>query len=465
MLRMHSLFRHRSSKVRRVFIPAAVFAALLLLGLAAGRAWAEERGLTDATPLNLSATPSLNEYVAYAVEANPDARAALERWRAAAHMVSVAGSLPDPTVSYGYTTDEDGSGPAKRTFGVMQMLPWFGKLTLAEGVARIEADVALERYRGSRILVARDVAVAYWEYAYVERATGITRAQVDLLRELEAVVRAGYSAGGASYGDLLMAEIELARMTNELETMELMRDSASARLASAVGLRTDVVLPWPTESPDFGQVESFESAWARLEVGNPELRALALEVDAARRSVDLARREYFPDVSLGWEYMVMDESGMAPAAGEGNTRSLMASLSVPLWLGKHRAQVRAATADRLERERMLEARKNMLASDLKMVLFGLGDAVRRIGLYEEKLLPMADQSEKTAEAAYRAGTVDFDALITASETLLDFRMSHARAIADRAEKEAELGALVGDDALATTDRPDEPAAPPMENQP
>jgi cobalt-zinc-cadmium efflux system outer membrane protein len=453
------------SVVRRISAPVAVLAAFLLLGLAAGRAGAEQRVSSDATPLSLSSTPSLSEYVAYAVEANPDARAALERWRAAAAMVTVAGSLPDPTVSYGYYMDEESRDPVKQTFGVMQMLPWFGKLTLAGSIARIDADVALERYRGSRVSVARDVAAAYWEYAYVERATEITRAQVELLQELEAVVRASYSAGGASYGDLLMAGIELARMTNELETMELMRDPASARLASAVGLRTDVVLPWPAESPEFGQVESFESAWARLEVRNPELRALALEVDAGRRSVHLARREYFPDVSLGVEYMVMDESGMAPAGGEDNTVALMASLSVPLWFGKHRAEVRAATADHLERERMLEAQKNMLASDLRMVLFELGDAVRRVALYEEKLLPMADQSEKTAEAAYRAGTVDFDALITASETLLDFRMSHARAIADRAEKEAELGALVGDDALATTDRPDEPTAPPMENQP
>jgi outer membrane protein, heavy metal efflux system len=159
---------------------------------------------------------------------------------------------------------------------------------------------------------------------------------------------------------------------------------------------------------------------------------------------------------------VMNESGMAPAGGEDNTVALMASLSVPLWFGRNRAEVRAATADRLERTRMLEARTNMLASDLKMVLFGIGDAARRIGLYEDTLLPLADQSEKTSEAAYRAGTVDFEALIAASRALLDSRLSHARAIADRAEKEADLRALLGDGAPAISDPID---APPMESQP
>jgi cobalt-zinc-cadmium efflux system outer membrane protein len=442
-----------------------IVAALLVASPAGLRAGDAARAVAAAAPLDLSGTPSLDDYIAHAVEANPEVRAAFERWNGRTEMISAAGSLPDPTVSYGYYTDEEGSGPTKQTFGVMQMLPWFGKLTLAEDVARSEAGAAFERYRGARVSVVREVTEAYWEYDYVRRAIAITSSQVDLMRELEAVVRAGYSAGGASYGDLLMAQIELARMTNELATMEAMRDPASARLAAAAGLRTDAVLPWPSESPEFGTVESYDGAWVRLEKSNPELRALSLEARGARKSADLARREYFPDVSLGGEYMVMNESGMAPAGGEDNTLALMASLNVPLWFGKRRAEVRAANAERVEAEDMLEAQRNMLAADLRMVLFGLGDAARRIGLYEERLLPMADQSEKAADAAYRAGAADFDMLVTASQTLLEFRMSHARAVADRAEKEAELAALVGEGAPAPSNPPGETPAPPMENQP
>lgn len=458
--------RTRSSvALRRLAAISAPLIGAGLLVLCAADLPADEasQSRTGAPLLDLSKEPSLAQYVAHAVESNPEVRAAAARWAAAGEVVTMAGSLPDPTVSYGYFTDAERARPTKQTFGIMQMFPWFGKLTLAQGIAGDRADAAHERVRGARLAVARDVVEAYWEYAYVGRATEITRAQVELLEEFEAVVRTRYSGGGSTYGDLLMVQIELARMTNELETMVVMRPAASGRLAAAIGISTDMVLPWPSAAPKFGPIESFEGAWARTERDNPQLRALALERAAARKSVDLARKEYIPDVSLGAEYMAMRESEMAPRVSDESTLAFMASLSVPLWFGKHRAQVRAAADDGIESQSMFEARRNQLEAELRMVIFEIEDAARRVALYDERLIPMANQSLKAAEAAYRGGTIEFDALVAASETLLAFQMAHARAVADRAGKEAELSMLVGDDAFPASAQTEEHAAPPAEN--
>mgnify|MGYP001222915214 CR=1 FL=1 len=78
-----------------------------------------------------------------------------------------------------------------------------------------------------------------------------------------------------------------------------------------------------------------------------------------------------------------------------------------------------------------------------MALYNLRDAERRIALYTDVLLPRARQSLASTEAAYRAGTVEFISLIDAYRLPLEFELALARAQADRAQRLAEVEAIVG----------------------
>ena len=102
-----------------------------------------------------------------------------------------------------------------------------------------------------------------------------------------------------------------------------------------------------------------------------------------------------------------------------------------------------------------------------MVVYRFRDAGRKIRLYRDTLLPKARQSYKAAEAAYRAGNVDFTDLIDAQRVLREVELGYERALADRGRELGRLEMLVGRGIprAGRRERPDtdrEPAAGPSE---
>jgi cobalt-zinc-cadmium efflux system outer membrane protein len=401
------------------------------------------------TELDLSRPVSLEDCLRYAESRSAALRAAEARWEAARAGILAAVSLPDPVVSYGYFLEEVETrvGPQRERFGVRQTLPLFGKIGLARGAAEAAASAAHERYRAARLALAVEVTTAYAEYAYLARATEIIGARLELARGLGAAARARYSAGEAPYADVARAEIELARMENELETLSKRRVPASARLAAAMNLDTDGVLPWPAEAPTIEVSVPADDARRLLEERNPELRAFDFEADRAEEAARLAGRRFFPDLTVGFDYIVTDEAAMPVEDSGKDPFVAVASISVPLWFGKHVGAARSAregSAAALAASRQL---RRDLAARLETLLFEVDDARRKTALYEDRLIPLAEQSYASVEAAYRAGASDFDSVVGAHQTALEFELTLARARADAAVKAAELEKLLGDDGL------------------
>jgi outer membrane protein TolC len=78
-----------------------------------------------------------------------------------------------------------------------------------------------------------------------------------------------------------------------------------------------------------------------------------------------------------------------------------------------------------------------------MALFHFHSAERKIDLYGDSLVPKAEQSVAASQRAFSAGQADFFDLIEAQRTLLEFQLSYERALADRAQRLAEIEMLIG----------------------
>lgn len=349
-------------------------------------------------------------------------------------------------LSYGHYFEEVETrvGPQVYRLGVRQKLPWFGKLSLAEDAERARATAASERLRAVRLDVAVSVTRAFAEYAYLGRAIEVTEERLSLLGALDAVVRSSYSSGSASYGDVMKAQIGLARAEDSLASLLSRTDAASSRLAATVGIREAGELPMPAAIPDAGAVpDAFDADL--FEASNPDLLALRHEAEAARHELRLSRRAFFPDLTVGVDYietddasMPIDDSGKDPLIG-------VASINLPLWFGKQAAGVRQADSTLEARERMVEQRTIELLAELRNSEFEFADAVRRVALYRDRLVPAAEQSVAATDAAYRGGTADFDALVAAHEAALEFELALARSRADALTAAAELTRLTGSD--------------------
>ncbi|MFW6164323.1 MAG: TolC family protein, partial [Planctomycetota bacterium] len=386
----------------------------------------------------------LEDYVKHAALHNPGLRAKFEAWQAALERVPQVTALPEPMFSYAYYIEEVETrvGPQRHRVMVKQMFPWFGTLRLRGEVAEAEAEAAYERLEAARLALDFRVKDAWYELYYLARAVDVTRETVELLEYVESVARSLYRVKKAEYADVIRVQVELDKTRDRLRTLEDRRRPATARLNAALDRAPDAPVPWPEAvSRETLADEAQVLDW--MAEANPDLRAIAAQVDRHRVAVDLARKDYYPDLGVGLTWVQTDSAIMSTPDSSKDPLIAELSLTLPLWRGKYAAAEREARARLRGARRSLAERRNALTAAIEMALYGLRDANRRVALYTTTLLPRAEQSLKATQTAYTAAKASLTDLIDAERVLLDFRLARERAVADHAQRLAELEKLVG----------------------
>lgn len=408
---------------------------------------ARARAQTDRELPDLDEQSSLEDYQAYAALKNPGLKSAFQRWKAAMEKVPQVTALPDPMLTFGVFIEEVETrvGPQEWKAGLSQKFPWFGKLDLKGQVAAEAANAAWFRYRARKLDLFHRVADACAEYYYLKQATEVTRENLNIVKRLEQVARTQYRTGATSHADVIRAQVELGKLEDRLASLEDLRGPRSAKLNAALGRPTDAALLWPKSLPQREtEALSEKTLMTWLKEANPHLKALRAEVDSGEAAVDLAEKRYYPDVTAGLSYIDTGSAVMPGAEDSGKDPvALTLGVNLPIWRDSYRAGERQALAKLRDARRSLEDRINMLSSDVRLALYDVQDARRQMNLYKNTLVPKARQSLKANETAFRAGNMDFLSVLDSQRELLQFELSHQRALADHVEAAARLEKLVG----------------------
>ncbi len=393
----------------------------------------DSEGLTP----RFDGSSTLDDYLQHAFSHSPGLRAAFDRWKAALARIPRARYLDDPTLSFEYYIEQK---DFRYQVSLTQMFPAFGKLALRENRAAAEAEAAMYTFEAERFMLYDRVVKAFYEYDYLRRVTAVTDENFKLLDDLEAVVRSRYTAGLAPFADLIKTQVEKDRVANDLESLRDARGARSAGLAAILNLPVYDVLAWPDASPSGPALVDLEVLDGMLADLNPELRAAGATLAAAHYQKKLARKRYLPDIMLGAGWMVMP--GM-DGRGDESDLSLMAGMTIPIWWGSYRAEIREAEATIRAAPNELDDMRNMLKAELSMAVFKFRDAERRIGLFSNSLVPKAAQALEVARQEFSTGKAGFMTLMDAQRTLLEFRLMLERSTADREIALAEIGCCIG----------------------
>jgi outer membrane protein TolC len=420
--------------------------------VAAARTPSAGKAITAAGPA-LADDAGLEDFLRYAALRNPGLRASWELWLAAVERIVQAEALPDPQISYGYYFEsvETFTGPQQQRLRGAQTFPWLEKLVLRGDVAARAAEAARLRFEARKLRLFEEVTQAWAEYFYLSRAIAVTRENVNLLRDWEVLIRARYRVATGSYHDLINAQVEQGKLDDRLRTLEDLRVPTIARLNDVLGRESRVPIVAPTALPHFEVAFNDEELLARLGGSNPELGALEAGVEEQGHRVDLAWREYFPDVTIGVEWI---ETGRragqdVPDAGQDPVIGLV-SMNLPIWWQKYSAGVREAEArHRAARKQRVERERN-LTTELQFALYGFRDAERKTDLFGNALVPKAKEALAANYSAYEAGGADFLDLLQAQRLFLEFGLSYERARTDRLERCAEIEKLIGESVLQLT---------------
>ena len=394
----------------------------------------------------LTAKSGLSDYLGYAALNNPGLEAAFNRFKAAVDQVPQVKSLPDPRFNYKYFIEEVETrvGPQQQSLGISQLFPWFGKLELRGNIAAQAANAARQRYEAAKLKLFFEVKDAYYEYYYLTKSIAITKENVSLIKHLESVAQSRYKAAAGTHPDVIRAQVEMGKLEDRYRTLLDFQQPIVARLNSALNRPIEADIPSPTEIK-FDEVNlADKELLAKLITENPELKALDFEIAQNKKSIELAKKDYYPDFTLGLNVIDTDDSPVGNPSSNGNDPVIASvSVNIPLWREKYAAGVRQARSRYYAARGQRRQKANSLSSQLKMTLYSFRDAERKIDLYRDALLPKAKESLKVTESGFRAAKGSFTDIIDAQRILLEFALLYERALADRSQSLAKLEMLVG----------------------
>jgi outer membrane protein TolC len=278
----------------------------------------------------------------------------------------------------------------------------------------------------------------------VTHAISVIKENIQLLEYLEGAVRARYRTGKATHSDLIKVQVELDKLQDRLKSTEEMLIPVMAKLNSALNRSPRSPLPKPAglntniDAVDYAQMVQW------LKEHNPELKAIEHMAAGAKIKQQLARKNYYPDFSIGVDYMLTGEARMpgVPDSGKDPLAAMM-TVNLPIRFKKIRASVREAGARFISVNKMREERENNLLARLEMVFYKFNDSGRKLALYKDALIPKAMQALEVTQSAFEAGKVDFLNLIDSQRTLLGFELAYERALSARHQRLAELEMIVG----------------------
>lgn len=448
----------RSGPMVRWWCPSSGLASwaarLLLLGFVSGRS-AFAQGAPDALVLG--------DLYREAARTNPRVSAAHALARAAEARVPGAKRPPDPELQLGFMNRRlPGLGPMEplgmTQLQLMQMLPVAGKLRLAGQAASARAASQGEQAREVEWVVRSDVAMAFYELYKTDQALDVQRQTLRLLGNTWEIAEAMYRAGDGRQADVLRANVAIATMVQDTIRMTAMRSGLAARLNALLDRpsTTPVTSPLLPDFPD--SVPALASLITQGVDNRAMVRAGLHDVEAADADAAFARREIWPDLTIGLQYgrsrLTMpaetDAQGfpMPPERRTERMASLMVGASIPVFARSRQLQMRREmSAMRQMAEADVAAMRAETRGEVARVHADLTRARALAALYRTTVLPQAQATVESSLSAYRVGRVDFMTLLDARMAVNTYREELIAITASEGAAWAELEMLVGRELL------------------
>ncbi|MBI4949180.1 MAG: TolC family protein [Deltaproteobacteria bacterium] len=404
-------------------------------------------------PARATAGDPLRELLSTARERNPELKALSERARAAAHRARAEGALDDPTLKVELEDLATGDPLAVSTsdamltrYTISQMFPVPGKRSLKRRMAEKEALSAASGLKAKALDIETGVKEAYYEIAYLKESIQRTAEIKELLSYMAKVAGTRYATGQVSQQDVIKVNVETTMLSNDLITMEAEKAIAVSRLKSLIGLDQSEGVAEPSSLPK-GRVEfSIDGLIRKAMEANPEVRMVEYEAEASELGVDLAGKDYWPDIMVG----------VAPIQRDGSFDSydLMFQVNLPIWRSKYDARHEEASANAGALRARALSMKNMKAFEVKEAALMVEAADRMRTLFETSLVPQVELAFESALKNYQSGKIDFLSLLDTERDLKRTRIEYYRSLLEYNKRVSLLERASGEDLMAGRKTPE-----------
>lgn len=362
--------------------------------------------------------------------------------------IPAAAALPDPKVGIAVQSLPtnsfafDREPMTQKQIFVEQSVPWLPRLGLQSEIAARAAGEKKSELAEARLNLARDVAEAWYELGYIAESQEINAALMDLIRRIRRDAESEYAVGGGMQQDIFQADVELASLEDEAIQLANRRRAIENRLHELTGRERYQPIDPPTDLPEPVFTFSPEKLTPAAMAENPRLKGLEMAADRAETETRLAKKDYYPDFNIRLSYGQRDEDRTGRDLPDFFSAAV--AMDIPLWhKSKQSKQLSAALQHQRSRENRLRDLRRRLPYQISTLVSEIDAARRRHRLYQDELIPQADQWARSALEAYQVGRVPFDTMIDARIRLLKYRREASRLLFTAYQKRAALEALSG----------------------
>ena len=404
------------------------------------------KSLPQSTTVALATGIDLPTLIRLAVERNPKLKAARANWQATIERYPQVTALPDPMLMYSYfaRSVETRVGPQRHRLGFSQSFPYPGTLDAVGQVTLKEIEIQRVKYEQVVRDLIVDLKLAYHELAYLQRAWQITEQNQKLLDHILKIANTRYASGEATLNDVLKAQSQLVQLSYDLillrELEEVEKGNINALLSVPSTIRLGTPAPIAYTVLDIPVADLERQALARRQ----ELQIADLMIQKATEAIKLAELKTKPMFKLELMTVETGDALMPHTLDSGkNPISMGVGISIPWSSSKNRSQIRESELNRsaaVENKRLME---DLMLANLKRLYFRLENARRLVDLYENSLIPQAEQAMEVAETWHQEGTKSIAGLLETQSVWLNFNLARLRAITDYQQNLARLERLVG----------------------
>ncbi len=368
---------------------------------------------------------------------NPDIPTLQAAWNATTARIDRVDALDDPMIAYS-VAPRTANGPTndlRQSISVSQRMPWPGKLALRGDAARFEAKSSFENIEKKRLELILWSKQLFADWYFIHAALRINDINKSLLQEFQDIAQTKYIAGTVTKQDVLLAEIKHVLLQQRDVVLQRRKLEIQTKLNILLDQVPDATIPAPatlTNPRLLRNVVLLRETALRM---RPALRALQNQLSASHSRLDLAEKNYYPDFNLKLRYNgVMDPVDRRTQIGIG--------FNFPLR-GKRDAAKDEANArlTRLELQHSSEILR--IKADVQQAYDQVQESEKLLQIYQQRLLPLSEETLAAAQADYENGRSDFLSLINAEKQLITTQLNNKKALSDYHRRLAKLEQTVG----------------------
>jgi len=328
-----------------------------------------------------------------------------------------------------------------KELSISQMFPFYGKRRLMGEMAEKEAEAVFKEIQERTNRIIKEVKTTYFELSYIHRSTEITQRNKEILESFVKIAETQYALGMGIQQDVIKAHIEVSKMVDELIMLGQKRRGLEAKLIALLNRPPESSIE-KAEEVSFKKIPFAIDELQKMAVEiNPTLQAMKKMIEAKEKAYELAKKEYYPDLTFRFAYGQRDNG---PEMKRRDMLTGMMEINIPIFYKSKQERKVAETKSEIQ---VIEAQYRAMKNEILFMITDMGSMIQRVErqleLYKSGVIPQASLQMNSAMSAYRVGKADFMTLLDSQMTLYRYELEYHQALTEYHKNLASLEAVVG----------------------